>query len=262
MKKFLTLGLMCIGAFSMTSCLGTGSNETSGTTAGVVEYHSKVGKNVVYINDFEFFYVPKVATDVSIQDGDCCMLGYQLNYDAPENTDAYQKGYYTAQAISYVKMNTYETIPSLTDTTKLLPAESAISNLDNTAPNERWGLIRNKLFINTYHKDVLTNMKADFDLSFDSNAEPVEVMGKRVYNLYLRMVVTDEGESPMQSVVNVNTFKLRHFMEQMTYREKSADKDEVCFRINYIKDLEKETLKPTWTFTEPYIYKIPKEDKM
>ena len=260
MKNFFALGALCTTTLLMTSCLdSSGNNETTGTTPGVVEFNAKLSKNVVYYNDYEFLYTDKVANDPSIERGTCIFLGYKLNYDAPENVDAVKKGYYTALATNIAPLNNYESTPHLTDTATLLPNEIAISNLDNSEPNNAWALIRSNLFINTYHKDVLTGMKSTFNMSYDAAADPVQTTGKRIYNLYLRMQVTDKGKSPMQSIISVSTYNIDYFMQELVQRERAEGYSEVYFSINYINHIDEKTKKLSWYTTEPYTYKIPKE---
>lgn len=260
MKKILALGCFC-ATLLMTSCLGEGGGfERSGTMPGVVEYNTKIGKNVVFFSNYEFVYADRVAKDPSIADGSCIMLSYTLKEDSPENVGALERGYYTVLASAIAPLDNYHIAPYLTDTATLMPKEIAISNLDNSLPNNYWGLVRNNLFINTYHKSVLTGIKMSFNLSFDSDADPVEVSGQRVYNLYLRANVLDEGKSPQQDMVSISTYNIKDFLQYAIQRERSEGNENVYFRLNYINEIDEKTNMPTWFKTDAYTYAIPKED--
>ena len=94
MKKlgfFVAMALSAVTLF--TSCLGEGTNQTSGAICGVYFLNPSAGYLPMIDTGSGYIYVPKLQT---YNDGDCLGMGIMIDYNDPENANAGAKGYFTA----------------------------------------------------------------------------------------------------------------------------------------------------------------------
>lgn len=265
MKK-LILGSLIVAAsgLCMTSCLDGGSNQTSGYAYGVIEMGT-LGQKFINVGEGSIkFYSSAIANDASIDYGDCCLFAYSLDYDSDANIDASTKGYYTVASDYYEKINSPYVQYPLADTTTIDPKELVVTQIENLGSNYSiWPLIKSSsniyMFLPTYHEGVLKGQKQSFDLSFNLEQEPQQVSGENVYDLYLRVVKTADGESPSSSGSIVNAFNMTTFLSTIGRKEQNDGKSYVKFRIYYVNELDKEKETIKWSSSDIATYTFPTE---
>lgn len=247
--KTLKLGGAAAALLLLTSCLGDGgSTVTQNTVYGVIELSSKTMTNMVCVdNAGTLFFNSEIAKDVSIESGDCCILAYTLDQGSAENQNVATKGYYTVAKNGYAELDRWGLNSNLTDTAKIMENEQVIANIGNS-----YGYIKGKMFLETQHKDFLTDQKNRYELSYDPSAKPEELEGNRVYNLYLRTVKKTDGKSPSGNASIPNAYDLQRFVFSVTSTEKAAGAKAIYVRFNYIKEFNKDTTAATWGVTLPY----------
>ncbi len=252
MKNFLLGGLVAICGLIMTSCLGEGSNQSSGYAYGVVEFNGT--KKLINTGDNSVkFYSPTINSDYSIENGDCCYFHFVWDQDIPENADWATKGYATVTVDYYepIASNYYAT-RFLTDTTQVDANEQLVSEAAAV-----WEFTKDRLFFGVLLKDIKTKQEHSYDLSFNEAQEPVMENGEKVYNLYLRVIKTKEGESPVKDQAIVNAYNMAPFFQTIGRKEQAAGSKKINFKINYVNSLNESKTKPVWKATEMMSYTFP-----
>lgn len=258
MKKLFLGGLVAACGVFMTSCLEGGNNQFSDYAYGVIEDGMTI--KLINIGDESIkFYSSSIASDLSIMNGDCCLFQYTLDYDIPENADITNKGYYTVTSSYYEKINNPYVSSVLTDTTVIDPNELAITKIESLSSGYIWPIIKGNMFLPTYHEGILKNQKQEFNLSFDSAQEPETINGDKVYNLFLRVIRTAEGESPSGNGAIVNAYNMNSFLNTIGRKVQSEGEKKVKFRIHYISKIDEKKEVAEWSISDIATYTFPEE---
>lgn len=257
MKKFLLGGLLTVCTLLMTSCLGEGSNQSTGYAFGIVEYSQKAGGYVFNVGDTYPFYSAEMATNSSIYPGDCCYFYYEYDADIPANADVATTGYVTVTMSPsyYTTITDYYVNSGVIDTATYIPSPSElpIVKIEPLSSGYIWSIIDNYLFLPTYHEG-LTGAKQTYSLTFDSEQTPETSTGENVYNLYLSTTLTSAGTSPTVNEIKVNAFNISPVVNSVGQLEKAAGKSYFKFKINYVSSLTDDNSKATWASSDVATY--------
>lgn len=263
MKNLFLGSLLAVCALLMTSCLDGGKNESTEAYYGVIGYSDKSLKPVVY-TPRGVLYSPEIEKNVIsgvIQPDDCCFIGVHINFDSPENSpEAYaSKGYYTVNINQYIDVRKGTFYTQLQDTAVVDTAEMLVAAIDMSTT----GLLgikkdRPLFVVGTYHDDYIEDQEQVYTLSYDPDQEPEVVNGEKVYNLYLRVVKTEEGKKTLSSMRELlNSFDARPFLNAV----KNKEEKQVNFRINCVKKLNEDKTKITdWTVSDVLTYTFLAEE--
>lgn len=265
MKKLFSCSLMAICVLLMTSCLDGGSNQSSGVGYGVIGYSSKTGKTIIKTGGVPV-YSAEVAASSNIQLNDCCAFAYTLDGDIPENSEEAiaANGYYTVTVSQYADIDKYSVTPYLKDTTLIEEKELTVVSTDMGILKNYDGsivFIDNKFFLGTYHDGFSSEQKQTLNISFNPDQEPEVVNGDNVYDLFLRVVKTEDGKSSLsQTTQLLNVFDMTSFLNSFEYKEKQASKKSIKFRVNYINTLNEDKTKVTWKSSDVATYVFPVDE--
>ena len=233
MKKLKVLGLAAIaaGMFSLTSCLDGGGNTSSGMALGYAAYSMDAG-GIVVKDDFGSV-VASSAFNAQLSGGEYVAYAYSVDWDAQTSNK------YTVATVSALdKFAEVYTQGSITDTTVLLPNELPVQKLMVQMFSSDYAFTANNhIFMSVYHKNVHSDMKTQYEFSYDSSADPVVVEGKRVYDFYLRAIKVADGNKVETDTPFTNAYDLSQFLSRMRPVEKAAGNTSVNIRINYINEV-------------------------
>jgi hypothetical protein len=243
MKKWslsLTSAVLWITAMTMfTSCLEGGKNSFSNETIGVVRFDTKTFRNVLDIPGAVALYSPAFE---NMQEGACCYVVYEVDMNAPENDPAVLQanGYYTATITFKEEIDKYAMSPGiLTDTTKVLTAETAI-----TEPiYSTLGYLNGVLFM-LHQLKKPSDQRTSWNLSYDAQNMMQDESGKHIYNVYLRATVRIESAKTPEDSSEACAYDMKYFMETAAQMEKSAGNGTFYIRFNYVSEIKDEAL--TW----------------
>lgn len=233
MKKLKALGLaaMAAGMFSLTSCLDGGGNTQSGSALGYATFNMDAG-GIVVTDDFGSV-VASGTFNTQLSGGEYVAYAYSVDWDSQTSNK------YTVATVSGInKFTEVYTQSSITDTTALLSNELPVQKLAVQMYSVDYAFTANNhIFMSVYHEDVPSDMKTQYELSYDSSADPAIVGGKRVYDFYLRAMKIADGEKVKENVPFTNVYDLSQFLSRMRSVEKAAGNTSVNIRINYINKL-------------------------
>ena len=259
MKKLLVGGLLTVSVMLLSSCLdgGDDSNESSGAVVGVAEISLKAGGVVLYYSDYDLpIFSPELSMQMS--DGECWFT--QFSTTNVDNPDPNAAGYYRVQVTpgSYFPIDKGYSIPFKTDTAVSKTNELAINNIQASMSSAAAAsYIKGYLFLNSYHREMLTGQTNAFELSYNIEQEPISQSGRNVYQMYFRANKTADGKSPSNDQVIVNAFDVKNFFDNIIYKEKAkGEKEYYYFKINYIKSFSNDSI-PVWEATEIQQMPIP-----
>ncbi|MDR2390049.1 MAG: hypothetical protein LBD89_09760 [Tannerellaceae bacterium] len=237
MKMYNVYGLFyLLLLLTATSCLGDGGQTISlGSYPGVVVKRNDSAK--IYLKGHDVIYSPQ--TNTSVDDGDCVIIDFTLDYGKPENSDSGRvKGYLTVD-ISRITPVSYQAAGSLvTDTSAVLPNEHTLS-----AIQQRNALILDRFFLYTEHRSDNTS-PLHFDLSYD----PEQTVTDKTYDLFLRVTKDMEASPAAQQQVQCNAFDLSELSKRET--------DSLIFRIHYVQGFNKDSTQINWSFTPAYRFAL------
>lgn len=237
MKKLLFGSTLAACLIVLSSCLDGGSNESSGSAVGIIEYKGmkpliRVADGDSYANLVSSTYID---SEYTINDGDCCLFAYTIDEDSPENKNASTLGYRTATVSGYAKLTEVPEYPYLTDTTSLMENEIIINQM--TIAN----FINNRLFMEIVHNNSLTDQKVSYEISYDQNQKPEVVNSKKYYNLFIRARKTENGKSPSINLYTLTAFEIDRFIRSAIQQEKAANAKELNIKLNFISKFNADT---------------------
>lgn len=255
MKKLKVLGLaaMAVGMTTLTSCLNGGGNTSSGATFGYADFSTEAGGIVV--KDDYGTVVASTAFNTQLVGGEYVQYAYSIDFDNQPSTK-----YITATVAAIEKYQEYRANEYITDTTTIMPKEMTIKNIQVALMSQDYLLIARKhAFIAPVHANIATDMKIRYDLSYDAQAEPVTVEGKRVYEFFIRAVKLADGDKTKQDTPVIGAYDLGYFLTRTSSIEKTAGNTSVNFRINYINEFNKDSTSWNWAKSSVFQYLIPAE---
>ena len=230
-------GIVALCLLMFSSCLGDPATSlTMANQAGVVVTNVGPGK-VIYVKGGE-----AVTSDsfqnANVEDGDCILFDYSIDYGATENVDGGSAvGYMTATIYenTITEVGHWNIFSTLTDTANVKANELTLSSLQ-----ARSAYIQGNLFLFTEIKNHDANQKDSFALSYD----PLQRLGvDQVYSLYLRTFSLEEQSQTNQTMIVPCAFDIEDFINAVS--EKNGT-DEIKFRINYASAFGKDSLSVVW----------------
>jgi hypothetical protein len=234
-----------------TSCLEGGRNTRSDTTIGVVRLDTKTFKNVLDIYGGGTFYAPSFDT---MQEGACCIVVYELDFNAPENSTVMLQanGYYTV-TISYKEdIDRYSLSSVITDTTAVLPEETAIMD----PINSKLGYLNGILFM-AHQLKRASDQREIWHLSYNPQTAMQEENGRQIYNVYLRSTVRVSSTKTQEDSYDLCAYDMKYFMESAAQRAKSAGSATTFqVRFNYVSEITDGTLAWKYRDMEMYVAEI------
>jgi hypothetical protein len=246
MKKWnlnLISAVLWITAATMfTSCLEGGKNTYSDSTIGIIRFDTKTFKSVLDIPGQTSFYSP--AFD-SMLDGACCYVVYEIDMNAPENTQEVLQanGYYTVTVSYKEEIDKYSMQAVMTDTTKLLTDETAISN-----PNySTLGYLNGVLFL-VHQLKKPSDQRTVWSLSYDPQNMSQDDNGRHVYHVYLRSTIRIAGTKSPEDSGEPCAYEMKNFMETAAQNEKNAGSTLFYIRFHYVSEIKDDVL--TWNYSD------------
>jgi hypothetical protein len=233
MKKYSIHGLLFLLLLSfVASCLGDGGQKISlGSYPGVVVKRNDSAK--IYLKGHDVVYSPQITS--SVDNGDCVIIDFTLDYGIPENSDSGRvKGYLTVDISRITPVASQTAHSILTDTAAVLPDEHTVSSIQ-----QRSAFILNHFFLYTEHRSDNTS-PLYFDLSYDPN----QAVTDKTYDLFLRVTKNTEASPVTQLQVQCNAFDLSELSKRET--------DSLIFRINYVQDFNKDSTLINWSSTPSF----------
>jgi hypothetical protein len=235
MKKYRSLYVFLPLLLSfITSCLSEDGQKISlGNYPGVVVKRNDSTK--IYLKGHDVVYSPQA--NVNVDNGDCVILDFSLDYGKPENSDSGKvKGYLTIDISRITPVPSQSIHSVLTDTSAVLPNEHTLSSVQ-----ERNAFILNRFFLYTEHRS--DTLPLSFNLSYDPNQARTD----QTYDLFLRVSKIMDAASGAQPNIQYNAFDLTDLCRKET--------DSLFFRINYIQSFNKDSTQRNWSVTP--VYRFP-----
>lgn len=249
MKKNELYGILAICMLLLSSCLGdTNTRITVGEQEAVYQSRPHQG---FYVNGGRFLYGSGVAANGDT--GDCFLIEYSFDSSDPAllGSDS------LSVELEYqpIGVPLWPSDSRLTDTTRVLADEVLTESLLG-----RKAYISGRLFLWSKHREAESRQDS-FMLSYDPENRYTLEEGKRVYNLYLRVVgeTMDSGEeaegenAKEQEVTRVNAFNIEDFFAKAKEMEAGKGENEVAIAINYASSFNKDTTVCLWSRTEPMV---------
>ncbi|MCD7850121.1 MAG: hypothetical protein LUH63_10530 [Parabacteroides sp.] len=256
MKKLKVLGLAAVaaGMVTLTSCLDGGGNTQSGGAFGYADFNMEAG-GIVATDDYGTI-IASNAFNTQLTGGEYISFFANIDYDNQTSSK-----YITATVSDITTYPEYQAKSYLTDTLDLLPNEMTIDQikvqgLGNSGTTQYLFTANQHIFMSGGHKNIPSDMKVRYDLSYVGGAEPVTIDGKRVYDFYLRAVKNADGDNTKSDRDIVGAYGLKDFLRNAINVEKSAGKSDVNVRFNYINEFSKDSTSWAWKSSDVYSFAI------
>ncbi|MDR1336141.1 MAG: hypothetical protein LBK22_04845 [Tannerella sp.] len=237
--------VLCISAMTLfTSCLEGGRNTISNTMIGIVRFDTKTSKNVLDIYGATF-YAPQFDT---MQEGTCCIVVYELDFNAPENDPAMlqEHGYYTV-TISYKEdIDRYSLLSALTDTATVLPDEIAVTD----PTNSYLGYLNGILFM-AHKLKKGSDQREIWNISYDPRVTVTEESGRQIVSVYLRSTVRVSSIKTQEEGYDLCAYEMKYFMESSATTAKSAGHTSFYIRFHYVSEIKDDVM--TWQYKDQEI---------
>jgi hypothetical protein len=219
----------------VTSCLREGGQKVlMGNYPGVTVKRNDSVK--IHLKGNDVVYSPRINSNV--EDGDCVIIDFSLDYGIPENSDSgVAKGFLTVDISNIEFVPGHDLQSELTDTVTILPGEHTIA-----AVQQRNVFILNQFFLFTEHPADTLPLR--FELSYD----PYQAVTDKVYDLFLRVTKIEESASAPQPKTQYNAFNLTDLTNRIT--------DSVIFRINYARGFNRDSTQINWAVTPTYSFAL------
>ncbi|MDR1356072.1 MAG: hypothetical protein LBJ58_00185 [Tannerellaceae bacterium] len=219
----------------VTSCLREGGQKVlMGNYPGVAVKRNDSVK--IHLKGNDVVYSPQVNS--SIDDGDCVIIDFSLDFGTPENSDSGRlKGFLTVDISNVEYVPGHDLRSELTDTATILPGEHAVA-----AIQQRNIFILNRFFLFTEHSADTLPLR--FELSYD----PYRAVTDKVYDLFLRVTKISESAAAPQPKTQYNAFNLTDLANRTT--------DSIVFRINYARGFSRDSTQINWAVTPTYSFAL------
>ncbi|MFV0584706.1 MAG: hypothetical protein ACK5N4_22040 [Parabacteroides gordonii] len=259
MKKLKFLGAVAMATVLLTSCLDGGKNEQSGAAFGVIGFSMDAMGNVAYTGDDVQVYASSFN---ELQDNECVYFAFNINYDDPANSG---KKYLTATVSQYVRLdNTGRVEPvdtAKTSPTSIKKGEITAVDAGIVATGAYSATIKDYLFLGSSHEKSANDQTNSYYLQIDPSQEPQVVDGKNVYDFFLRVVKVSDGKNTIGTSSFNYAIRAGGYISSLESKEKAKGSDTFNYRINYIKEFNKDTTEATWAKSKVLSYMINKESK-
>jgi hypothetical protein len=217
------------------SCLGdSGQKIAMGNYPGVVMKRNDSIK--IHLKGNDVVYSSRI--NATLEDGDCVIIDFSLDYGLPENSDSGRtKGFYTVDISAITPVPGQSMRSLLTDTSGVLPNEHTIASVQ-----QRNAFILNRFFLFTEHRaDTLP-------LYFDLSCNPEQIATDGVYDLFLRVTKNIESSAAAQPAIQYNAFDLTDLSNRAN--------DSLRFRINYVQSFNRDSTQINWGVTPVYRFAL------
>jgi hypothetical protein len=233
MEKFSWLAVLSL--LFVISCLGdSGQKIAMGNYPGVVMKRNDSVK--IHLKGNDVVYSPQI--NATVEDGDCVIIDFSLDYAIPENSDSGKaKGFYTVDISNVTFVPDHGMRNLLTDTSAILPNEHTIASVQ-----QRSAFILNRFFLFTEHR--ADTLPLYFELS--CNSEQIATDG--VYDLFLRVTKDIESSAVAQPTTQYNAFNLTDLSNRVN--------DSLRFRINYAQGFNRDSTQINWGVTPIYRFAL------
>jgi hypothetical protein len=225
MKKFIITSFLLSLLVVFTSCLGDGSSTEEDTTFGVVV---RKGSRLLIL-DSKGYYTSSPELLTTLNEGDCIHYRRFINFDVQESNE-----YYSVSVVDYYKVP-YADFRNNVDTDNIIENEFTISQINPIT------LLDDKLFFSTVHPKVASDQKNNFHIECTETPETID--GKRVYNLYVRVVKRVAGEKTETPTALLNVADISRLIQT----EKNAGNKVLNIKFNYISELKEDATVATWS---------------
>lgn len=254
MKKLKFLGVVAMATVLLTSCLDGGNNEREGSAYGVIDLSMDAMANVAYTDDNTPVYA---SAFTNLTNNDCILFAYKINYDDPVNSG--QNKYLTATVSQYVKLDKGQ-VETVVDSTNesIRPNEMAAVDAGVVTMSAYSTTVKNYLFIGSNHEKSSSDQNNSYILQINPVQEPEVVDGKNVYDFFLRVIKNSDGKNTIGSTTYNYVFPAGHYISSLEAKEKGKGSDAFYFRINYIKEFNKDSTEATWGKSKVMGYNIYK----
>jgi len=215
---------------TLPSCLEGGSNTMTDTVVGVVRFDTKTFRNVLDVAANAAFYSPAFA---NMEEGACCHIYYELNYEDPSNTAEMlaANGYYTVTVMDKVELNRYSlrlgadtSLTAATDETPIVEA------------GQVFGYVKGIVFM--AHKLIRpADQRTDWEFSYNWNNPSVNEDGDNVYDLYLRAKIRIADTKTAEEAYESCAYDMKGFLESAAQVEKNLGKTLVILRFHYVSEI-------------------------
>ncbi len=247
MKKLGIFVAMALSAIlCLTSCLGEGKNQSSGSICGVYFMNADAGLLPMVDTGGGYIYVPELVSDITYSEGDCLGMGIMIDYNDPENANAGAKGYFTASLTAQpVIINDWRSrmIISEADTTTAMENEIPLNY--GIAGSGFFNYVRGYLFFASGAR-IGSRQIVDWYLSYPQNyTEPVVKNGENHYQLFVRATAEGDNTGASNQEVN-NAYYLGNVFDTINAKEAADNKQSLYLDINYVSGFDKETNRPQW----------------
>lgn len=251
MKKMNVFGTIFIMAVLMlASCLEEGTDSETRSDIGVIGY-SKTSKKVMYLSENECIYSEvKDSEEEAFSDyeeGDCCYATFAYDGNDPANSSSMlsTNGYYTVKVLENKNIDQYNMLSGLTDTSKLLLNETAITN----ALYEKGGrYVKGRLFIKQ-QINSLDKQQTSWNLSYDPDFDNIEneTDGHRIYDVFLRATIESKGTTGTSTAIYpINAYNISDYYKKVANIEKELGNDTIHIRFNYVSAIDTTKNSMTW----------------
>lgn len=254
MKKLKFLGAVAMATVLLTSCLDGGKNEQEGTAYGVIGFSTDAMGYVAYTSDNVPVYASKFN---DLSENDCVLFAFNINYDDPANSG---KKYLTATVSQYIRLdNKGKVEPVDTADISIKKGELAVVDAGVVAGGSYSATIKDYMFLGSSHEKSTTDQTNSYFLQINPSQEPQVVDGKNVYDFFLRVVKVADGKGTIGTNAFNYAIRAGSSISSLEAKEKAKGSESFNFRINYIKEFNKDTTEATWSKSKVLSYMINKE---
>lgn len=223
-----------------TSCLEEGTDSDSLSDWGVIGI-SKTSKKVMYLSENKCIY-SEAGEFADYEEGDCCYATYILDGDSAMSST---NGYYTVKILESGKIDQYDMLSGLTDTSKIMQEETAITN---PVYGNAGRYVKGRLFIRQ-QLNTLNNQQTSWNLSYNPDFGDIEKgsNGNRVYDVFLRATITTKGSGTSSSADYItNAYNMSDYLDSVANIEKDLGNEAFNIRFNYVSAIDTVKKIMTW----------------
>lgn len=245
-KEIIYLVILFVASILYTSCLDDGGNAiTLASQISIVKKKPGDDRKFLLLKGGEMMYSPEFDKNDDYRIGDCGLADFIIDYSDPANANYEQdSGFLTVKNMKFTKLQKYPLDTALTDTSMILDQEVIVTSIYNKSV-----ILEKNLFLFTEHN---FSFKVDsFNLSYNKEKAPELVDDKRIYNLYLRMVMGNDTITKDKEI-KYNAINLAEFIEKEGAKELALKKDTfLYFRINYLSAIRSDST-ASWKASSEY----------
>lgn len=236
-------------ALALLSCMGeSGEVYTYGSQAGVVRLTPEKVirlRSGVQITSSDF-------QNQAVEDGDCCLVDYQVNFSSTENKDS---DFYQVDILNYLPVKSWP-LNNEPDTSVVRWDESYLD-----VSIESGIYVDGYFFLYPKYKKYYHTQKDSFSISYDPQQEPVldEITGLHCLQLYLRSTSSYQADDTVftSSDVIPQAFHIQEFINNAVEKGYVSG-DSLNFRLVYPEYFSEESAVYSWKYSDIYTILLDK----